>query len=173
MRDHRYRDLAFFPHMVVSVRLSVSKERVQWSEDNLTILESLLIPRRKRTVPGFRTWDPEKKGEGREVPPLINSIRHGLLRVRAPILCYAFWRALSMGAHPLRAGPVCDTGPSRSELIQATRSFGALPLILGSLSRRGPNPRKPSEHNSIHECLASSSTRARVLCRAMLILDTG
>ncbi|CAL1683762.1 unnamed protein product [Lasius platythorax] len=80
-----------------------------------------------------------------------------------------------MGAHPLRAGPVCDTGPLRGQnsFKQPGRSFGALPLISGSLHRRGPSPRKPGEHNSIHECLTSSSTRARVLCRAMLILDTG
>jgi len=55
-------------------------------------LESLLIPARsctgERADPFGSSYleNPEK----REVPSLINSIRHGLLRARAPILCYAF-----------------------------------------------------------------------------------
>lgn len=126
---NRYRDLAFFPHTVVPVSLSVSKEHVQWSEDNLTIwVESLLIPPANAPFPVSVPGIPKKKRRRRgEVPPLINSIRHGLLRVRAPILCYAFWRALSIGAHPLRAGPVCDTG-----LLRGQNSFkqpGHGPLV--------------------------------------------
>jgi len=76
----------------------MSKEHLQWSEDNLTIWRTSWFHGERSIHWGFRTWGSQKK----EVPSLINSIRHGLLRVRAPILCYAFWRTLSMGAHPLR-----------------------------------------------------------------------
>lgn len=101
------------------------KKDLQWSEDDPLISRASWFHGERTGI--YKRTDPFGFSylvnlEKREVPSLINSIRHGLLRAKAPILCYAFWRALWMGAHPLR-GRVCDNGLRGQGLIQPAMCF--------------------------------------------------